>query len=44
VLDVVGRVVVGNELQGVRDALHEVGFTDHGAHGPRFYLRNARRA
>ena len=35
VLDVVGRVVVGNELQGVGDALHEVGFTDQGAcHSP----------
>ncbi len=26
--DVVGGMVVGDELQGVRDALHEVGFTD----------------
>ena len=28
VRDVVGGVVVGDELQGVRDALHEVRFTD----------------
>ena len=34
VLDVVGGVVVGDELQRVGDALHEIGFTDHGAHGP----------
>ncbi len=34
VLDVVGGVVVGDELQGVSDALHEVGFTDQGPPRP----------
>ena len=32
VLDVVGGVVVGDELQRVGDALNEVGIADHGNH------------